>query len=191
MNKLMGNSELFEKAFHLSVSIKTSNMHLYDTHGRIKKYSDPNEILEEFFDARIIYYQKRKDNLIEKLKRELDILKNKVRFINEVIDEDIIVFKRKKEQIISDLTTNEYMKISNDGISEPSFNYLIKMPIYNFSQEEIDSLNNDLKNITEEYDLLYSKTPVNLWNEDLEKFKEEYKKVKPIVSKKIILKTKN
>jgi DNA topoisomerase II len=190
ITKLLSNSELFEKAFHLAVSIKTSNMHLYDTNGRIKKYSNPNEILEEFFDARIIYYLKRKDYLIEKLKRELDILKNKVRFINEVIAEDIIVFKRKKDQIISDLTTREYMKISNDAVSESSFNYLIKMPIYNFSQEEIDSLITDLTNITEEYDLLYSKTPINLWDEDLYKFKEEYKKVKPIVNKKISLKTK-
>ena len=190
IGKLLANSELFERTFHLAVNIKTSNMHLYNTDGKIKKYDDPNEILEEFFDARIIYYKKRKEYLLAKLKRELDILKNKVRFINEVISEDIIVFKRKKDQIISDLTEREYMKISSDGSSEPSYSYLIRMPIYNFSEEEINSLNNELNNIQNEYNVLDKKTFDDLWNEDLDKFVEEYKKVKTIVPKKIVLKKK-
>ena len=124
---------------------------------------------------------------MEKLKRELDILKNKVRFINEVISENIIVFKRKKDQIVSDLSEREYLKISIDGVSEPSFTYLIKMPIYTFSEEEIDKLNKELKDITEEYENLNKKSLDDLWNEDLDKFKEEYKKVKPTISKKIVI----
>ena len=82
------------------------------------------------------------------------------------------------------------MKISSDGSSEPSYSYLIRMPIYNFSEEEINSLNNELNNIQNEYNVLDKKTFDDLWNEDLDKFVEEYKKVKTIIPKKIVLKKK-
>ena len=61
------------------------------------------------------------------------------------------------------------------------------MPIYTFSEEEIDKLNKELKDITEEYENLNKKSLDDLWNEDLDKFKEEYKKVKPTISKKIVI----
>jgi DNA topoisomerase II len=32
----------------------------FDANGKIKKYDTPEQILEEFYDLRLTYYQKRK-----------------------------------------------------------------------------------------------------------------------------------
>jgi DNA topoisomerase-2 len=52
--------EGIEKKFKLATSISTTNMVCFDQEGRIKKYSGPEEILRDFFDLRLEYYNKRK-----------------------------------------------------------------------------------------------------------------------------------
>ena len=46
--------------FKLSTKINTSNMICFDGEQMIKKYESPEEILEDFYPIRLIYYQKRK-----------------------------------------------------------------------------------------------------------------------------------
>lgn len=49
-----------EKTFKLSRPLGTTNMVCFDVAGKIKKYSTPEQILEDFYDLRLTYYQKRK-----------------------------------------------------------------------------------------------------------------------------------
>jgi DNA gyrase/topoisomerase IV subunit A len=46
--------------FKLTSKINTSNMICFDFEGKIKKYSSPEEIIDEFYPKRLAYYQKRK-----------------------------------------------------------------------------------------------------------------------------------
>ena len=46
--------------FKLTSKINTSNMICFDFDGKIKKYTSPEEIIEEFYPKRLAYYQKRK-----------------------------------------------------------------------------------------------------------------------------------
>jgi len=52
--------EGIEKKFKLATSISTTNMVCFDQEGRIKKYAGPEEILREFFELRLEFYNKRK-----------------------------------------------------------------------------------------------------------------------------------
>lgn len=52
--------ESIEKVFKLSTNLSTTNMVCFDSFGKIKKYSTPEQILEDFYDVRLEYYQKRK-----------------------------------------------------------------------------------------------------------------------------------
>jgi len=56
--------------------------------------------MEEFFEIRLMYYQKRKDYLMSKLERELEILSTKERFITEVVEEIIVLRNVKKIKIV-------------------------------------------------------------------------------------------
>jgi DNA gyrase/topoisomerase IV subunit A len=49
--------------FKLTSKINTSNMICFDLEGKIKKYKSPEAIIEDFFPARLAYYQKRKVRL--------------------------------------------------------------------------------------------------------------------------------
>lgn len=40
--------------------LNTSNMVMFDPQGKIKKYSTPEEVIEDFYDVRLEYYHKRK-----------------------------------------------------------------------------------------------------------------------------------
>ena len=50
----------FHEFFKLTTKINTSNMVCFDFDGKIKKYSSPEEIIEDFYPKRLAYYQKRK-----------------------------------------------------------------------------------------------------------------------------------
>ena len=49
-----------EEYFKLTSKISTNNMICFDFEGKIKKYNNPEEILEDFYPVRLSYYQKRK-----------------------------------------------------------------------------------------------------------------------------------
>ncbi|EFH59729.1 hypothetical protein ARALYDRAFT_898932 [Arabidopsis lyrata subsp. lyrata] len=102
-NMLAARQEGFLKKFKLTTTIATSNMHLFDRKGVIKKYATPEQILEEFFELRLEYYEKRKETMLKNLEIELLKLENKVRFILGVLSGEIIVNNRKKADIVEDL----------------------------------------------------------------------------------------
>jgi len=52
--------ETIEKKFKLTTSVSLTNMVCFDKEGRIKRYESPEQILQEFFEIRKEYYQKRK-----------------------------------------------------------------------------------------------------------------------------------
>lgn len=56
----MVESEGLEKKFKIISSLFTSNMVCFDSEGRIKRYSSPEQILEDFYPLRLDYYRKRK-----------------------------------------------------------------------------------------------------------------------------------
>jgi hypothetical protein len=51
--------------FKLRSKVNTSNMILFDQEGRIKKYDNPEAILEDFYPVRLGYYQKRKVRFLD------------------------------------------------------------------------------------------------------------------------------
>ena len=73
-----------KKKFKLSTTISANNYVLFDKFGKIKRYDDEIQILEEFFNERFDLYRKRKEYLIRVLKKEVTQLQNKQRFIKEI-----------------------------------------------------------------------------------------------------------
>ncbi|KAM0844040.1 hypothetical protein ACQ4PT_057321 [Festuca glaucescens] len=60
-NMELATQEGLEKKLNLITTVGTTIMHLFGTTGlTIRKYKTPEEFLEEFFDLRLEYYEKRK-----------------------------------------------------------------------------------------------------------------------------------
>lgn len=115
----------------------SENFTAMDEDNIIKVFQSPEEILRSFVKIRLEYYEKRKLNKIEKLEYELKILKNKLKFITDVINEKIFISNKTKEHIIKQLNDAGYY----DKI-EDSYDYLLRMQIYSLTNEKITELTN-------------------------------------------------
>jgi len=68
-------------------------MVLFDAKGCIRRYSNVDEILREFFEVRMDFYHRRKDYMEGMLAAESLKLDNIARFICEKIDGIIVIGK--------------------------------------------------------------------------------------------------
>lgn len=165
-------SNTLEKELKLVKSFGTSNMNLFSEDLILTKYTDPNDILLDYFDLRLEYYNKRRDYLIKILKRQLKIAENKARFISEYISGKLDINKKTKSVIEQLLEEQKYDKFGTntdegeDG-GERSFDYLTRMPIITMSLEKVNELENACKEKRKELEALSSKSDRDLWKDDL------------------------
>ena len=89
-----------EKVMKLYTTNTNTNMNLFDANDKLKLYKTVEDIIDDFYNCRITYYQKRKDFIILNLKNDLKILKNKVNYIVGILDDNIILKRKKKDEII-------------------------------------------------------------------------------------------
>jgi len=177
-----------EELFKLYTTKNTSltNIHLYNFKNIIQKYNNINEIIDEYYLVRLELYEKRRDYELNQLTEELLLENTKIKFINDVINEEIIIYRRKKELIVNDLYNNKYPYYINNKLVEfndkkkntknlDSYNYLIKIPLYNFTEEKITELQEKINKLTEQYNILEKKTIHELWLDELNILEKEYK----------------
>lgn len=190
LNKYIQEGTL-EKKLKLMTTTSISNMHLHMPNNlEIKRYKNVNDIISDYYDVRIEYYQKRKDYYLEKWSKELERFSWKVKFITYVINKKIIVFKQKRSVVEEKLEKLGFPKLSknlstnieqdNDGTINKqlkvSYDYLLTIPIYKFTKEEIDRLNDEYKSKEDDITNLEGKEPTDIWTEDLNDFLVHYKK---------------
>ena len=81
---------------------------LFDHNGCLKRYEDATEILREFYDLRLSYYDKRKKYLEGMLEAEANKLSNQARFILEKCDGSLTVENKKKKKMVEELIRKNF-----------------------------------------------------------------------------------
>lgn len=119
------------------------------------------ELLKHFIKIRLEYYIKRKEYLLGLYKDQSKVLKNKIRFIESIMDGSLVIFKKSKEVIETLLNEKKFDKIQD------SYEYLLEMRIDTFTKEKIDKMKSMLAAKEAEYKLLKEKSEKDLWLEDL------------------------
>ncbi|KAI9169979.1 hypothetical protein LWI28_020463 [Acer negundo] len=194
---MLAKQEGLLKKFKLTTTISTSNMHLFDSSGVIKKYDVPEQILEDFFHLRLEFYIKRKKVLLENLELDLLKLENRVRFILGVVSGEIIVNNRKKADLFLELqqkgftpfpknsksveppvagaideteeTEENAEAVSSNGVVKAGdYDYLLSMSIATLTLEKVQELLADRDKVNKEVDDLRKSTPESLWLKDLD-----------------------
>ena len=160
-----------EKLLKLYSTSSTTNMNLFNSEDKLKKYESVNEIVDDYFDIRLEYYEDRKDNMIEALERDLLILSNKAKYIQAVLDGSIDLRKKKKQEIIDMLQDKDYDTIDNDG----EFKYLVRMPMDSVSEENVDKLLKEHNAKQDELDRIKAITIQQMWLSELDILEHEYK----------------
>ena len=175
--------------FKLRTKLSTSNMNMFDKHGRIVKYKSPEALLDSFYRERLRYYDLRKDHLLKELRRDQRMLSNKARFVEEVCSGDLVISNRKRADILSELQARDYEVFhkqnnnlrpneteseseddqgeSNDGNLAKGYDYLLGMKIWSLTYEKAQKLRNELADKTKTVEDLEATTPKQLWRNDL------------------------
>jgi DNA topoisomerase-2 len=179
-------AEGLEKRFKMTTVINTTNMVCFDHEGRIRKYNNVEEIVQDFYELRLQYYRKRKDHLADQLTQEWTRLDNKVRFITEIIQGKLVVQNKKKAEILAELTARAYTpfykgkdeQLVDDADDKPGkghgFDYLLSMPIWSLTMEKVQNMQKERDEKQSELDHLLKQSAKDLWNADLDKFLQEW-----------------
>lgn len=154
------NGKDFVKDLKLQKTIRTSNMHLFHPQTGIKKYLTPEEILMDFVEIRLDLYKKRKVHMIESLTHEVERITNKATFIQMVVDDELIIFKKKKSVLEKELE-KLFPKI------EDSYDYLLNIKTYQYTEEAINEMKKEVNSKKSELDKLKKTTILNMWQSDI------------------------
>ena len=186
---------LVEK-FKLTKSIATSNLVAFDPQGRITKYANVEAILDEFYSFRLQLYAKRKEWLLQDLHKTLRRLSNQARFVQMIIDNKLVISKKKKAVLIAELQKLGFDPFpknadaakqgeiepvveeedSEDGsVDANSYDYLLGMALWSLTQERVEKLQRQIGEKEEEIDALMKRTKEELWTADLDDFIAEWK----------------
>lgn len=155
------NSGNIYKDFKLTKQFSINNMNLFDKNGQIKKYNDPNDIIKEFYNIRLDFYNKRRNHMINVYNNQILIAEARVRFIMAVIDNRLVISKKTKSEIEFQLNELQFQKQDDD------YKYLLDMPIYSLSIEKINELKKKLKSIKESLQYLEETDIDEMWIDDL------------------------
>ena len=183
---------LLEKSLGLYTTQSTTNMNMFDANEKLKKYSSAEEIIDDYYGIRLEYYEKRKQHIINTLTRELLVLSNRARYITELLD-DTIDLRRKTNKMLTALLKERGYDLYTTGASEDNvsnsgstgsgntddengYKYLLKLPMDSVSEENVARLLTEKTKKEKELSELGSKSPEQLWKNDLEELETEYTK---------------
>jgi len=168
-------SNSIEKKLKLTTTVKTSNMHLYKNNA-ISKYKTANQILDDFIKIRLEMYDVRKNHIIKILLNELNIIKYRKMFIEQILDKEITIERKKKDEIIQTLKDNKYPELAFNINNTPTYDYLTNLPLWSLTFEKIEDMIRDYNNKKQELDTYTSTSIENLWLNELELLEESYNK---------------
>ncbi len=159
-----------EKLLKLYTTNTTTNMHLFDANDTLHKYEKVSEIIDAYYEVRLKLYGTRKEYMIDALEKELVLLSNKAKYIQENLNGTIDLRKKKKEQVISMLEEKGYDKIENDE----EYKYLVKMPMDSVTEENVEKLLKDKGNKETELETIKNTTVYQMWKSELDNLKDLY-----------------
>lgn len=165
-DKLKNQKNGFYNYFKILTKIKTKNLVAFDSQNKLKEYSGPIEIINEFSSVRLLAYKKRKEYLLNFLNEKNQILNSRYRFIKQIIKKELIIFKRKISDIEKELIELNYYKDKNN------FNYLLKMSVDVFTIEKLEELKKKIEALEIVIETILKKSPEQMWEEELLELKK-------------------
>ena len=155
----------------LHTYLYTSNMVLFNDKNQLKRFESPQEIVNNFCQVRLGYYELRKKHQTQALEQKLRILGNKERFITEVIDKTLLVMEQDEATTTRQLDERNY-----DKDQDQTYNYILRLPIRVFTTDKVKELKNDIESLKKDLDTLQKTTIETTWLTELKELEAEYKK---------------
>lgn len=162
------DKELSLEELKLVSTIRTSNMVLFTDDSKLSKFESIDDIIDTFCKKRLEIYIKRKRKILADYTLILKWMSNKRRFLEEVMNGDLVINRRDEKDIIRDLENKGYNK------KEDNYNYILSIPVRNFSKQMLENLDGEKSEIENSIKTMEKKTVQDIWLQELETFTREY-----------------
>lgn len=136
------------------------NITLFDTTGKLKRYDNVYQALQEFLQFKLTKVQVRKDANIAVVDEEINWLVNKSKFIEHWNKSTNIVSKLSKTDLISHFCT---------VVESKYIDRLLRMPVYSLTNDQIGEMKKEIAALQEDRTRLVNTTPVQLYQADIAK----------------------
>ena len=148
------------KDLKLQKTVRITNMHLFHPTKGIHKYQSPELILKDFIELRYEYYKKRKEHLIKVLEAKAQMCDYKSRFVSMVINGDIVVFRRKKQELENQLS-GLFPQIGG------TYDYLLNIRTVQYTDESVRELLKESEQAKRDLEIMKSTTAMDMWKNDI------------------------
>jgi DNA topoisomerase II len=165
-----------EKTLKLYTTVSIANMHSFNAEEQLTKYESVNDIIFDYFTVRLDKYDERRDYLISKLEKELNVLSNKVRYIRENLDDTIDLRRKSKTEVNDMLQERNYDQINGDE----DYHYLVRMPMDSVTVDNVNKLQAKHDDIEAQLLVLTDTTAKQMWLNELNILEEEYMRYKEV-----------
>jgi DNA topoisomerase-2 len=139
----------------------SENYTVQDENNRIKVFETVDEIVDYFIDIRLKFLEKKIEYKTNKINSQLNVLNERKRFIEYVIDDKIVLAKQTKDKIVKQLESHEFELV--DG----SYDYLLNMNFMSLSTERINKLQKDIDELNNQLEYYKSSTPNSIYIDEL------------------------
>jgi len=171
------------KLFSLSSTISLKNMHGFDTDMKLRKFDTAEDIVNVHYSARLDGYERRRENVLQLLRAEEMMTRNRSRFIREVISGDISLIRSgvpvsdaeikglllrrgyATAQDISRLRHGDEMVEGNS--SSDNFGYLLSMPMRSLTSDQADNLGSRAASAESKLSDAVKRSAHDMWLHDL------------------------
>ena len=159
-----------EKLLKLYTTKTTTNMHMFDEKEKLKKFDNIKDIIDHYMGVRYKLYRKRKEYLIKEYTKEVSTLKNKARFITELLNDTLDLRKKKSLEVQGILKDKLYDTLDDDE----TYKYLIKMPMDSVTTENVAKLLKEKGDKESKLKIITETTETQMWLEELDNLRDKY-----------------
>jgi DNA topoisomerase-2 len=165
------------KTIGLETRVHTTNMWLFDANNRLRKYTTPEEILNDYVCARIRVYSQRREYELDRLNQEHIRANAKAEFIRLVCENVIDIRSWDDAKLARVLEDNSFPKLSEISDSDPlsGWKYLMSMSVRTLTPSQRKRLLDECDEIMRTIESVRKSTPRTMWLSDLDEFESAYK----------------
>jgi DNA topoisomerase-2 len=177
---------------------KMTNMTIINSDGKVITYKNISDLIKAYYEARLPYYQKRKDILLADIQKEIDLLEQRKQFIQAILNGKLKIKpddgeKLSEKEVLKNIAmlklnpifyTKPKKEKKDDGDDENNdeedkeIKVITKIVnIRETNDDRIEELNNKIIKSKEKYAELMKVEIKNMWLSDLADFKKEYIKL--------------
>lgn len=161
---IRGMTEPSKEKLRLVKGFSLTNMNVLDARGHPQKYDSADAIMEEWYQFRLGFYEKRKESILDGIRAAIEEAETRLKFLVTVVHNKIQIVGVSRKSLSEELAKYGYM------ISD-----LTKVSSSDFTNEHIQEVKDSIETLKRDLEEKEKTvTAKNLWIEDLRTLEEAY-----------------